>query len=65
VGRIVGWWFGIGTLGGAVGIYLAGLLIAKLGNFYWALTLISIAAGIGVILGFFLRSKNIGNIDRA
>jgi MFS family permease len=57
VGGMVGWWFGFGIFGGAVGTYWAGLSIAKFGNFYWALIPISIAAGIGIILGFFLKSK--------
>jgi MFS family permease len=59
VGRMVGWWFGFGAFGGVLGNYLAGLAIAKTGNFTWAFIPISLAAGIGIILAFFLRPKRI------
>jgi MFS family permease len=58
VGRMVGVWFGLGTFGGALGIYLGGIGIAKTGNFYWAIFPISIAATTGIVFSWFLKFKN-------
>jgi predicted MFS family arabinose efflux permease len=58
VGRMMGVWFGLGTFGGALGIYLGGIGIAKTGNFYWAIFPISIAATIGIVFSWFLKFKN-------
>jgi MFS family permease len=55
VGGMMGWWFGFGTFGGALGTYLAGLATVRLGNFFWALLPISLAACAGLILAFFLK----------
>jgi MFS family permease len=55
VGSMMGWWFGFGTFGGALGTYLAGLATVRLGTFFWALLPISLAASAGLILGFFLK----------
>jgi MFS family permease len=60
VGGMMGWWFGFGTFGGAVGTYLAGMATRQWGTFYWALTPISLAACLGLILGFFLNSRRGG-----
>jgi MFS family permease len=57
VGRMMGVWFGLGTFGGAIGIYLGGVGIAKTGNFYWAIFPISIAATIGIVFSGFLKFK--------
>lgn len=57
VGRMIGWWFGFGTFGGAAGLYLGGMTISKSGNFYLAIGMISIASIIGVLLSIFLKSK--------
>ena len=57
VGRMVGWWFGFGTFGGALGIYLGGKTIDGGGTFFWALAMISIAAIFGLILIFFVRKE--------
>ncbi|WP_243372667.1 MFS transporter [Geotalea sp. SG265] len=57
VGRMIGWWFGFGTFGGAAGLYLGGMSISKSGNFYLAIGMISIASIIGVLLSIFLKSK--------
>jgi len=57
VGRMVGFCFGFGTFGGALGLYLGGMTIGKLGTFFWAIAMISIAAIVGFILAFFLKSR--------
>lgn len=57
VGSMIGLWFGIGTLGGALGIYLAGVATAMTGNFDWSIRFISLAAGAGFLLGFTLRPR--------
>ena len=57
VGRMVGLWFGLGTFGGAVGIYLGGISIARTGNFYWAIMPISIVAIMGIVFSCFQKSK--------
>lgn len=57
VGRMVGWWFGFGTFGGALGIFLGGKTIDANGTFFWALTMISIASIAGLILIFFIGKK--------
>lgn len=57
VGRMVGWWFGFGTFGGAAGLYLGGMAISNFGTFYLAIGMISIASIAGVLLSLFLKSK--------
>ena len=57
VGRMIGWWFGFGTFGGAAGLYLGGMTISRSGNFYLAIGMISIASIIGVLLSIFLKSN--------
>jgi len=57
VGRMVGFCFGFGTFGGALGLYLGGMTIGKLGTFFWAIAMVSIAAIVGFILAFFLKSR--------
>ena len=57
VGRMVGWWFGFGTFGGALGLYLGGKTIDAGGTFFWALAMISIAAVVGLILIFVMGSS--------
>ena len=59
VGRMVGWWFGLGSFGGALGIYLGGISIARFSSFYWAIILISIACVVGLVLAFFLKPRRI------
>lgn len=56
VGRMIGWWYGIGTFGGAAGLYLGGAAIGKSGNFYMAIGMISVAAILGAFLSMFLKS---------
>jgi predicted MFS family arabinose efflux permease len=56
VGRMIGWWFGFGTFGGAAGLYLGGMSISKTGNFYMAIGLISVVSVVGIILSIFLKS---------
>ena len=55
VGRMMGFWFGIGTFGGAVAIFLGGISITETGNFRWAVMPISMAAVAGVLVSTFLR----------
>jgi MFS family permease len=54
VGKMLGLWFGIGAFGGAVGLFLGGLAVARFGNYNVAITLISLAGIAGFILLFFL-----------
>jgi predicted MFS family arabinose efflux permease len=56
VGRMIGWWFGFGTFGGAAGLYLGGMTISRSGNFFLAIGMISLASIAGVLLSFFLKS---------
>lgn len=57
VGRMIGWWFGFGTFGGAAGLYLGGMTIGKSGNFYLAIGMIPLATILGAGLSFFLKSN--------
>ena len=57
VGRMIGWWFGFGSFGGAAGLYLGGMTISSSGNFYLAISMISVVSIIGVVLSIFLKSK--------
>lgn len=57
VGRMIGWWFGFGTFGGAAGLYIGGMTIGKSGNFYTAIGMISVAAIFGAVLSLFLKSR--------
>jgi len=61
VGSMMGWWFGFGTFGGALGTFVAGVATRQSGTFYWALTPISLAACAGFVLGFFLKSRRPGS----
>ncbi|OPY62104.1 MAG: putative sulfoacetate transporter SauU [Syntrophorhabdaceae bacterium PtaU1.Bin034] len=55
VGRMVGWWFGFGTFGGALGLFIGGATIGATGSFKTAIILLSVSAVIGLILDFFLQ----------
>ena len=55
VGSMVGWWFGFGTVGGAIGTFLAGVTTAQTGSFYWAIAPIALASAVGMLLTFMLR----------
>ncbi|MGD0231493.1 MAG: MFS transporter [Syntrophorhabdales bacterium] len=55
VGRMVGWWFGFGTFGGALGLYVGGKTIGATGSFKTAIILLSISACVGLFLDFFLK----------
>lgn len=57
IGRMMGFCFGVGTFGGALGLFLGGKSIALTGSFYTALVLISGAALAGMILISCLRKK--------
>jgi len=56
VGRVIGWWYGFGTFGGAAGLYLGGMSISKTGTFYIAIGMISVASIAGAVLSLFLKS---------
>ncbi|OPY75798.1 MAG: Major Facilitator Superfamily protein [Syntrophorhabdus sp. PtaU1.Bin058] len=57
VGSMMGWWFGFGTLGGAMGTLFAGFTTAASGNFYWTLAAVSFASAAGFLLTFFLKQS--------
>ena len=57
LGRMIGWIFGIGTFGGALGLYLGGNSIGATGSFKTAITMITLAAIVGLILSFFLKPR--------
>ena len=57
IGRMMGFCFGVGTFGGALGLFLGGKSIALTGSFYTALVLISCAAIAGVVLISCFRKK--------
>ncbi|NVN91434.1 MAG: MFS transporter [Desulfuromonadales bacterium] len=50
IGRMMGFCFGIGTLGGALGLLIGGITIGKTGSFFTALAFISAAALVGILL---------------
>lgn len=58
IGSVIGWVFGFGTFGGALGLYLGGMSIGMTGSFFWAITMISIAAAVGLILSTFLKPRS-------
>ncbi|MRR37680.1 MFS transporter, partial [bacterium] len=55
VGSMIGWWFGFGTVGGALGTFLAGVATARTGSFYWAIAPIALASVVGILLTFMLQ----------
>ena len=57
VGRMIGWWFGFGTFGGAAGLYIGGMTIGRTGNFYIAIGMISVASILGALLSLMLKRK--------
>jgi MFS family permease len=57
VGQMIGLSFGIGGFGGVIGLYAAGLSVAKFGNFEFAIMSISLAAAGGVIAGCFTGQR--------
>lgn len=57
VGRMIGWWFGFGTFGGAAGLYIGGMTIGRTGNFYIAISMISVASILGALLSLLLKRK--------
>jgi predicted MFS family arabinose efflux permease len=65
VGRMIGWWYGFGTFGGAAGLYLGGMTIGRTGNFYLAIGMISIASISGAILSLFLKSDRCKQRERS
>ena len=57
VGRMVGWWFGFGTFGGALGLYVGGKTIGSTGSFKTAIALLSVSAVFGILLDLFLKPQ--------
>jgi MFS family permease len=60
VGRMVGWWFGFGTFGGAAALYFGGMSISATGSFAIAITMIALSSVLGFIMCCFLKTKAIG-----
>jgi cyanate permease len=58
VGSMIGFWFGIGTLGGACGIYLAGVTSAVTGSFDWGFRFIALATVVGFFFTFALSPRS-------
>jgi MFS family permease len=56
-GRMMGWWFGIGSFGGVAGLFLGGISISRSGNFNLAIGQISIIAVVGIVFSCFLKSR--------
>ena len=54
VGKMLGLWMGIGAFGGAAGLFVGGLAIARYGNYNAAISFIAMAAALGFIFGLFL-----------
>ena len=54
LGKMLGLWMGVGAFGGALGLFLGGLSVARFGNYHVSITLISLAGLAGFILLFFL-----------
>jgi MFS family permease len=57
VGRMVGWWFGFGTFGGALGLYVGGKTIGATGSFKTAIILISVVSVCVFVLNLFLSAS--------
>ncbi|APG23960.1 MFS transporter [Syntrophotalea acetylenica] len=57
LGRMVGFCYGVGTFGGALGLYLGGKAIATTGSFYWALAMITIVSVFGMAIILLIREK--------
>jgi len=57
LGRMIGFCYGIGTFGGALGLYLGGKSIAASGSFFGAFAMITVAAVIGMVLILCARHK--------
>lgn len=55
VGSMVGWWFGFGTVGAALGTFLGGVATVRTGSFYWAIVPITLASVVGILLTLMLR----------
>lgn len=54
VGKMLGLWFGLGSFGGAAGLFVGGLAVSKFGNYQVSISLISLAAVVGFIFALFL-----------
>ncbi len=57
VGRMMGWWFGFSTVGGALGLYVGGRTIGATGSFKLAITMMSLSAVAGFIVSLFLKQR--------
>ena len=58
VGRMVGWWFGVSTFAGALGLYLCGRKIGATQSFDWTMKSMTVAAIIGFVMAMFLRNRD-------
>jgi MFS family permease len=64
VGRMMGFCFGMGTFGGALGLYLGGSSIGSTGSFFTALAMISGAAVVGIFLMLLLKGKQPAKVPK-
>ena len=65
VGRMMGFCFGVGTFGGALGLYLGGRSIGSSGSFFAALVTITGASLVGIILILFLKERLASKVAEA
>jgi nitrate/nitrite transporter NarK len=57
VGRVLGWLGGFGTFGGAVGVLMGNVAIARTGSFRAAIAMISMTAVAGFVLSLILKRR--------
>lgn len=57
VGKMLGVWLGIGAFGGAAGLFVGGVSVAKTGNYHVAVTLIALSGVVGFIATFAMKRQ--------
>ncbi len=63
VGKMLGLWMGMGAFGGAAGLFVGGLAVAKFGSYNLGITQTALSAVVGFIFALFLvRPKGKGLI---
>ncbi len=55
VGKMLGICMGLGSFGGAAGLFAAGLCVARFGNYEGAISLITLAGVVGFVFAVFLK----------
>ena len=58
-GSMIGWWFGGGTFGAAIGLFLGSLSIERTGSFNFSLIMISVVACAGLVLTMIFFKHNL------